>query len=106
MGIDKFVNPMTVTVSSILRHIRQGRVVSVYTVGDAQAEIIELEVTQGSPMAGKPIRRVGIPKGSRIVGIRKDADVFCPNGDTVINRGDHVVIFSLFEEVKAIDHLI
>ncbi len=106
LGIDKFVNPMTVTVSSILRHIRQGRVVSVYTVGDAQAEIIELEVTQGSPIAGKPIRRVGIPKGSRVVGIRKNVEVFCPKGDTVINVGDHVVIFSLFEEVKAIDHLI
>ncbi len=106
LGIDKFVNPMTVTVSSILRHIRQGKVVSVYTVGDAQAEIIELEVVQGSQLAGKPIRRAGLPKGSRIVGIRKDAEVFCPKGDTVINSGDHVVIFSLFEEVKAIDHLI
>ena len=106
LGIDKFVNPMAVTVSSILRHIRQGKVVSVYTVGDAQAEVIELEVSRGSQLVGKPIRRAGLPKGSRIVGVKKEDEVFCPNGDTIINSGDHVVIFSLFEEIKAIDHLI
>ena len=38
LGIDAHINPRATTVSSILRHIRQGRVKAVYSIGDAEAE--------------------------------------------------------------------
>ena len=40
LGIDAYVNPRATTVSSILRHIRQGRVRGVYSIGDAEAEYV------------------------------------------------------------------
>ena len=43
MGIDAYVNPRATTVSSILRHIRHGRVSGVYSIGDAEGEIIEAQ---------------------------------------------------------------
>jgi len=48
LGIDAYINPRATTVSSILRHIRHGRVRAVYSVGDAEAEMIEAEVLQVS----------------------------------------------------------
>ena len=53
LGIDAFINPRATTVSSILRHIRHGRVKGVYAIGDAEAEILEAEVLSTSPIAGK-----------------------------------------------------
>ncbi len=38
LGIDAYINPRATTVSSILRHIRHGRVRDVYSIGDAEAE--------------------------------------------------------------------
>ena len=52
MGIDAYINPRATTVSSILRHIRHGRVRAVYSVGDAEAELICLLYTSPSPRDG------------------------------------------------------
>ena len=41
LGIDAYINPRATTVSSILRHIRHGRVRGVYSIGDAEAELSE-----------------------------------------------------------------
>ncbi len=106
LGIDQFINPRAVTVSSILRHIRHGKVNSVYSIGDAEAEVIEAEVQSGSPMAGRSIREIGLPKGSLIGGIRKSGIVTCPRGDTVVSEGDEVVIFSLISIVPELGLLI
>ena len=51
LGIDAHINPRATTVSSILRHIRYGRIRQVYSIGDAEAEVIETEVLSTSPMA-------------------------------------------------------
>jgi trk system potassium uptake protein TrkA len=53
LGIDAYINPRATTVSSILRHIRHGRVKGVYAIGDAEAEILEAEVLSTSPIAGQ-----------------------------------------------------
>ena len=44
LDIDAYINPRATTVSSILRHIRHGRVRGVYSIGDAEAEVIEAQV--------------------------------------------------------------
>jgi trk system potassium uptake protein TrkA len=52
LDIDAYINPRATTVSSILRHIRHGRVRGVYSIGDAEAEMIEAQVMTTSPIAG------------------------------------------------------
>ena len=44
LGIDALLNPRSTTVSSILRHVRLGRVRAVYSVRDGEAEVIEAQV--------------------------------------------------------------
>ncbi|MDH5798320.1 MAG: Trk system potassium transporter TrkA, partial [Paracoccaceae bacterium] len=56
LNVDAYINPRATTVSSILRHIRHGRVRGVYSVGDAEAEVIEAQVLSTSPIAGQTIR--------------------------------------------------
>ncbi len=63
LGIDAYINPRQTTVSSILRHIRHGRVRGVYSIGDAEAEVIEAQVLSTSPIAGQMIRDIEFPEG-------------------------------------------
>ncbi len=72
LGIDAFINPRTTTVSSILRHIRHGRIRSVYSVGDAEGEVIEAQVMGTSKIAGKTIREIDWPDGSKVGAIQKN----------------------------------
>ena len=106
LGIDAYINPRATTVSSILRHIRHGRVRSVYSIGDAEAEVIEAEVLSTSPLAGQRINDVDFPEGVLVGGIRKGEDVKRPKGNTRIDEGDVVAIFALAKDVPEVERLL
>lgn len=106
LGIDAYINPRTTTVSSILRHIRHGRVSAVYSIGDAEAEVIEAEVLSTSPMAGKAIRDVDFPEGVLLGAIRKGDKLVKPNGRTVVGEGDVIVLFAMTNDVPEVERLL
>ncbi|MEL7090347.1 MAG: Trk system potassium transporter TrkA [Pseudomonadota bacterium] len=105
LGIDAYINPRATTVSSILRHIRHGRVRSVYSIGDADAEVIEAEVLSTSPMAGQKINEIDFPEGVLIGAVRKGTEVIRPVGTTRIDEGDVVAIFALSGDVPEVERL-
>ena len=105
LSIDASVNPRATTVSSILRHIRHGRVRAVYSIGDAEAEVIEAQVMSSSPIAGLLIRDVDWPEGSIIGAIQKNDKVMRPIGNTKIEEGDVVIIFTLADDVPEVERL-
>lgn len=105
LQIDALINPRATTVSSILRHIRHGRVRSVYSIGDAEAEVIEAQVMSSSPIAGSNIRDIEMPEGSIIGAIRKGEKISRVTGSTRIEDGDIVVIFTLARDVAEVERL-
>ncbi|KNG93034.1 Trk system potassium transporter TrkA [Pseudaestuariivita atlantica] len=105
LGIDAYINPRATTVSSILRHIRHGRVRALYSVGDAEAEVIEAEVLSTSPIAGSAIRDVNFPEGVLVGAIRKGSEIVKPLGGTRIEEGDVIVIFAMAADVPEVERL-
>ncbi len=105
LGIDAFINPRATTVSSILRHIRHGSVRKVYSVGDAEAELIEAQVLGTSPIAGKELREIDWPEGSIVGAILKGDEQIIPRGDTRVEDGDTLVVFALADDVPVIEQL-
>ncbi len=106
LNIDAFVNPRTTTVSSILRHVRHGRVRGVYSIGDAEAEIIEAQVLSTSPIAGRKISDIDFPEGVLIGAVQKNGKVIRPDGSTRIEEGDAIAIFALAADVPAVETLL
>ena len=106
LGIDAYINPRATTVSSILRHIRHGRVRAVYSIGDAEAEVIEAEVLSTSPLAGKKVSEIDFPEGVLIGMLRKEGKVIRPMGSTRIDEGDVVALFALAEDVPRVEQLL
>ncbi|UWS77899.1 Trk system potassium transporter TrkA [Phaeobacter sp. G2] len=105
LGIDAFINPRATTVSSILRHIRYGRVRQVYSIGDAEAEVIEAEVMGTSPMAGKAIREIDFPEGVLVGAVRKGGEVLRPTGGLKIETGDVIALFAMADDVPEVERL-
>jgi trk system potassium uptake protein TrkA len=105
LGIDAFINPRATTVSSILRHIRYGRVRQVYSIGDAEAEVIEAEVMSTSPMAGKAIREIDFPEGVLVGAVRKGGEVLRPTGGLKIETGDVIALFAMADDVPEVERL-
>lgn len=105
LGIDAHINPRATTVSSILRHIRYGRIRQVYSIGDAEAEVIETEVLSTSPMAGKTISEIDFPEGVLVGAVGKDGKVLRPTGDLRIEAGDTIALFVMAADVHEVERL-
>ncbi len=106
LNIDGYINPRATTVSSILRHIRHGRVRAVYSIGDAEAEMIEAQVMSTSPIAGQRLRDVNFPEGVLIGGVLQGGKMVKPRGDLRIEAGDIVAIFAMSAQVAEVERLL
>ncbi|MEY4982678.1 MAG: hypothetical protein RIR62_944 [Pseudomonadota bacterium] len=106
LDIDAYINPRATTVSSILRHIRHGKVRGVYSLGDSEAEVIEAQVLSTSPLAGKLIREVEFPEGVLVGALMKGERVVKPTGDTRIEAGDVIALFAMAKDVREVERLL
>ena len=106
LEVDAYINPRATTVSSILRHIRHGRVRNVYSIGDAEAEMIEAQVLSTSPIAGQKVRDIDFPEGVLVGGILKNGDMIRPVGGTRVEEGDVIALFALAADVGEVERLL
>ena len=106
LDIDAYINPRAVTVSSILRHIRHGRVRGVYSIGDAEAEVIEAQVLGTSPIAGQKVKDIDFPEGTLIGAVMQQGKIVRPTGETRIEEGNVIAIFAMSEDVPEVERLL
>jgi trk system potassium uptake protein TrkA len=105
VGIDAYINPRAVTISRILQHVRRGRIRAVYSVEKGEAEVIEAEAMDTSPLVGKPLRELDLPPGVRVGAIYRDKQVLQPSGDTKIKSRDRVVLFATAGNVRRVEQM-
>lgn len=106
LDIDAYINPRATTVSTILRHIRHGRVRDIYSIGDAEAEVMEAQVLSTSPMSGREIHDIEFPEGVLIGAVQKGDRIVKPSSETRIEEGDIVLIFALTHDVPEVERLL
>ena len=94
LGIDMIIDPRASTISSILRHVRRGRILEVYALEQGGAEVIEGEVLDTSPMAGKALGDVAMGEGIAIGAIISDGAVFAPTPGHILRPGNRVVLLA------------
>jgi trk system potassium uptake protein TrkA len=105
LGIDAAVNPRATTVSTILQHVRRGRIRGVHSLRDGVAEVIEAEALETSSVVGVPLRDVDMPTGVIVGAVVRGEQVIIPRGDTVIEVGDRVVVMALAEMVRKVEKM-
>ncbi|MCA0273681.1 MAG: Trk system potassium transporter TrkA [Proteobacteria bacterium] len=106
LDIDAYINPRATTVSSILRHIRHGKVRAIYSIGDAEAEVIEAQVLGTSPIAGRLVRDIEFPEGVLVGSLMKGEKVVKPTGDTKVEEGDVILLFCMAGDVPEVERLL
>jgi trk system potassium uptake protein len=105
IGVDVAVNPRDTTVSSILQHVRRGRIKAVHAIGDGAAEVYEAEALETSQLVGKPLREARLAGGIIVGAVVRKGEVIMPRGDTLIRGGDRVVLAARKDMVKRVEHL-
>ncbi len=95
-SIDIALSPQQITIGSLLAHVRRGDVVKVHSLRRGAAEAIEAVAhgtPENSPVVGRHIEEIELPRGSAIVALVRDDQVMIAHHDTVIETDDHVILF-------------
>jgi len=105
LDIDLVIDPRMTTVSSILTHVRKGRILDVFAIENGKAEVLEGEVLETSPLSGKSLAQNAIPDGVAIGAVIRGNNVIKPNPDLVIKTKDRIVILAEKSDLKTVEQL-
>ncbi|MFW9804942.1 MAG: Trk system potassium transporter TrkA, partial [Candidatus Thorarchaeota archaeon] len=106
LGIESVLSPRLITASSILRYVRMGEILSLTTVAEDMAEILEAGVKVGALIGGSKIKDANIPRNSLVGAIIKGDHVVIPSGDDTIEEGDRIIVFASRESIKNVEKII
>jgi trk system potassium uptake protein TrkA len=95
MDLDATVVPRVSAAAAILKIIRGDHVLSLALLKEAQAEVLEVLVSEDCPACRIPLRDLGVPAGAVIGVLVRGGQVIVPRGDTRILPGDHVIVFTV-----------
>jgi trk system potassium uptake protein TrkA len=90
LGIDITVSPTRSILSLIEAELPSFRFVQLMTLKNAGLEIVELRVPQDSPVAGKLLRDIHLPRSGNLVLIIRDKQFVSPTADTELLPNDDV----------------
>ena len=104
VGIDVAVSPREATAEEITRFTRGRRAENVSVIEGDRAEVMEFEVGEEGSAVGRRIADLAadLPPGVVFGAITRNGDLIPPRGDTVIQHGDHVVVFADADAVGAV----
>lgn len=105
VGVDVILSPRLLTAGVILRQVRQGEVVSVSLLEGAKAEAMEIVVTGKSSIIGRKLKDAKIPDSILIGALLRENELIIPDGNTTLQIGDRVVIFTLPNLIKKISKI-
>lgn len=99
-SIDIAFSPTEATLSDLLRHIRQGDVLSAHTLRRGGAEVMEIVAhgnEKNSKIIGRHAAQISMPDGTSIGCVLRKVngifEVFMADKDLVIQDGDQVIVF-------------
>lgn len=108
-SIDIAISPQTITIGSLLAHVRRGDVVRVHSLRRGAAEALEAIVhgdDRSSHVVGKRIDEIKLPDGASIGAVVRGETVIMAHHDTVLHCDDHVILFlSDRRHVEAVERL-
>lgn len=94
--IDIALSPQQATISALSSHVRKGDIVHVASLKQGLVEGIEV-IAHGdqdsSKVVGRKISELKLPQGAIVGAIMRQGDVMIAHKSTVIEDGDHVIVF-------------
>ena len=95
LDIGTVINKKMIAASHIYQMMLDADVSNVKCLTFANADVAEFTVPAGAKITKHFIKDLGLPKGTTIGGMIRNGEGVLVTGDTLIQPGDHVVVFCL-----------
>lgn len=94
LGVDVPVSLKNTMANAIASHLRGQQVKALHTIPGSTVSIIELEITDGSPMTNAPLRDLKLPKPTLILALAREGTQIIPGGHDTLQPGDTVIVLT------------
>ncbi len=105
LGLQAVLSPRLITASTILRYVRKGDILSLTSIAEGRAEILEGRIGKTSPLINKTLNEAQT-KSSIIGAIIRDKNVIIPSGNDKFAENDKLIIFTLRESIKNVEKIL
>lgn len=105
LGVDAMVSPRSIIVSTIMQHVRRGRIKGLYNLRDGFAEVIEAQVSETSSIANMTVDELTMPHEIIIGGVIRDGAFMTPEPKMNIRAGDDLIILAARSQVQSVEKM-
>jgi trk system potassium uptake protein len=91
LGIDATVSSTKIIYNLIEQEVGGGEIIPLAALNRGNIEIVEVEISKTSPVAGRSIKSIPLPDETLIISVIRNDHALLPTGDTVLTYGDSVV---------------
>jgi trk system potassium uptake protein TrkA len=103
MDIGSVINKKKLAASNIFQMMLNTDVSSVRCLMFTEAVVAEFPVDEGMSITKRPVKDLGLPVGANIGGVIRDGKGINVSGNSMIEPGDHVIIFCLENVLKKLE---
>lgn len=103
MDIGSVINKKKIAASTIFQMMLNTEVLSVKCLTFIEAVVAEFLVNEGDYITKKPVKSLGLPDGANIGGLIRNGEGVHVTGNTMIQAGDHVVVFCREHVLKKLE---
>ena len=90
-GVDVAVSTPRMLASLVEEAVSVGDLVRLMTLRQGQANLVEITLPDNTPLAGKPVRKLQLPRDAALVTILRGGRVIVPQQDDPLEGGDELL---------------
>lgn len=105
LGVDAIISPRVITVSTILQHVCQGRVRSIYSLAGGYAEVIEAEARETSYIIGLTVEDVTVRDSIHVAAIVRGSEITLNPARLIIGVGDILILIVKRDNARKVEKL-
>lgn len=106
LNVDKAVASTSIIVTMVEEEADLDELVPLLPIIKGKLRLVEGRVPEGSPIAGKKVEELSLPKDCILVAIEREEDLIVPRGSTVIEGNDRIIAIVKPEHEKTLDDII
>ena len=103
LDIGTIINKKTIAASHIYQMMLDADVSNMRSLMLVDSDVAEFTAAEGSPVTKKAVKDLGLPFGVAIGGLVRNGEGMLVNGNSRIQAGDSVMVFSHEQDMKKVE---
>jgi trk system potassium uptake protein TrkA len=105
-GVDVSVSTPHLLAALVEEAVAVGSFIRLLSFEGGRAKLAEVTLAEGSPLDGKTIVELGVPRDATVVAVLRNGRLLVPRGDTLLRAGDEVIVLVTTDSEDEVNRLL